>query len=104
MFAPVAGEASGREPNLDGEMRIMHRDDLESILLRNSVGSMETARATCSGCQRTPLTGERLHRLRSDDLLCDLCLLELPEDQRATLGSERMRATERALPVVPRAA
>lgn len=83
----------------------MHRDDdLESILLRNSVGSMETARATCSACARTPLTGERLHRLASDELLCDLCLSQLPEGQRDTLGSERMRATERALPVVPRAA
>lgn len=87
------------------EVRLMHRDvDLESILLRNSVGSMETARATCSGCARTPLTGERLHRLASDDVLCDLCLSQLPEGQRDTLGSERMRATERALPVVPRAA
>lgn len=78
--------------------------DLESILLRNSVGSMETTRSTCSGCRRTPLTGERLHRLPSDELLCDLCLAGLPEEQRAPLSSELMHASERTLAVVPRAA
>jgi len=80
------------------------RPDLEQILLRNSVGSMQTDRTTCSGCQRTPLTGERLHRLPSDDLLCDLCLSQIPEEQRSPLSSERMRAGERVLSVVPRAA
>lgn len=80
------------------------RPDLESILLRNSVGSMETRRATCSACERTPLTGERLHRLASEDVLCDLCLAGLPEEQRSPLSSELMHASERALAVVPRAA
>ena len=78
--------------------------DLESILLRNSVGSMQTRRTTCSGCERTPLTGERLHRLSNEGVLCDLCLAGLPEEQRAPLSSERMHAGERALAVVPRAA
>lgn len=80
------------------------RPDLESILLRNSVGSMETARTTCSACRRTPLTGERLHRLDSGDVLCDLCLASIPEERRASLSSERMLAGERRLPVVPHAA
>jgi hypothetical protein len=77
---------------------------LEWILLRNSLGSMEIERPTCSACRRTPLVGERLHRLPSDDVLCDLCLSGLPEEQRAPLSSERIRAGERRLPVVPRAA
>lgn len=80
------------------------RPDLEAILLRGSVASMETARSVCSGCRRTPLTGERLHRLATDRLLCDLCLAGLPQAERAPLSSERMHAGERTLPVAPRAA
>ena len=78
--------------------------DLESMMLRNSVGSMETARSTCSHCRRTPLTGERMHRLASEELVCDLCLSGLPEEERTPLSSERMRAGERRIAVAPRAA
>ena len=78
--------------------------EIESILLRHSVGAMETARARCTGCRRTPLTGERLHRLRSDEVVCDLCLASLPEEARSPLSSERMPAGERPLPVARHAA
>ena len=35
--------------------------DLAGILLRKSVGSLDSGRARCSKCYCTPLTGERLH-------------------------------------------
>lgn len=96
-------DESGRDRDGGGEVESM-RPDLESILLRNSVGSMETSRTTCSACRRTPLAGERLHRLDSEDVLCDLCLASVPEERRESLSSERMLAGERRLPVIPRAA
>jgi hypothetical protein len=37
-------------------------------------------------------------------ILCDLCLTELPEADRHAVRSERVRASERQLPVVPKAA
>jgi hypothetical protein len=80
------------------------KPNLQSIMLRKSIGSMKGHRATCSGCGRTPLVGEFLHRLASDELLCGLCLGRLPEPERAPLSSERVRAGERSLAVARRAA
>jgi hypothetical protein len=77
---------------------------LESVMLRNSVGSMESHRPTCSGCGRTPLVGEFLHRLEPERLLCGLCLAQLPESDRLAIASERIHAGERGLRVAPRAA
>ena len=73
-------------------------------MLRKSIGSMEDHRSTCSGCERTPLVGEYLHRLESGTLLCGLCLARLPDADRVTVASERVHAAERGLPVTPRAA
>lgn len=75
--------------------------NLESIMLRKSVGSMEVERPMCSGCERTPLVGEFLHEVGSGGLLCGLCLRELPEEQRAPLNSQRLHAGERGIRVQP---
>jgi hypothetical protein len=78
--------------------------DLASIILRTSLGALGHHRSTCSGCRRTPLTGELLHVFGSGDELCSLCLADLPEAERSPLRSERVHAAERHLSVVPRAA
>ena len=78
--------------------------DLAGILLRRSVGALGSGRSDCAGCGRTPLVGERLHELDSGRLLCELCLSELPEDDRHAVRTERVHASERQLAVAPRAA
>ena len=78
--------------------------DLASILLRRSVGSLDSGRSRCSTCSRWPLVGERLHEMDSGCMLCDLCLSELPADERHAVRSERVHASERLLAVAPRAA
>jgi hypothetical protein len=78
--------------------------DLASMLLRKSVGSMVSGRSRCSSCERTPLAGELLHELDSGSTMCDLCLAQLPEAERRVVRSERMRAGERHLAVVTKAA
>jgi hypothetical protein len=80
------------------------RPSLEEIMLRKSIGSMESDRTTCSGCGRTPLPGEFLHRLESSERLCGLCLAEVPDGDRVPRRSERVGAAERGLSVAPRAA
>jgi len=78
--------------------------DLAGILLRRSVGSLDSGRARCASCRRTPLVGERMHEMDSGRLLCDLCLVELPEGDRQAIRVQRVHAGERQLPVAPRAA
>lgn len=78
--------------------------DLASILLRRSVGSLDSGRSRCATCSRSPLVGERLHEMNSGRTLCDLCLWELPEEERQAVRSERVHASERQLAVAPRAA
>jgi len=78
--------------------------DLASILLRRSVGSLDSGRRRCATCRRMPLVGEQLHEMDSGRMLCDLCLYELPEDERHAVRSERVHASERRLAVAPRAA
>lgn len=75
--------------------------DLEAARLQNSIRSMESHRPRCSGCRRTPLVGEYLHRLESDRLLCGLCLSRLPEADRGALRSERVRAPDRMVAAIP---
>ena len=77
--------------------------DMSSFLIRVSMGAPIEA-PTCSDCGRTPLAGERIHRLESGSRLCELCFGALPEDRRVAVRSDRVRANERALAVVPRAA
>jgi hypothetical protein len=77
---------------------------LESVMLRNSVGSMESHRPTCASCGRTPLVGEFLYRLDAERMLCGLCLEQVPESDRLAIASERIHAGERGIRVAPRAA
>jgi hypothetical protein len=78
--------------------------DLAGILLRRSVGSLDSGRSCCATCHRTPLVGERLHEMDSGRLLCELCLSALPEDDRQAVRTERVHASERHIAVAPRAA
>lgn len=78
--------------------------DLAGILLRRSVGSLDSGRSGCAACLRTPLVGERLHEMDSGRLLCELCLCALPEGDRHPVRVERVHATDRHLAVAPRLA
>lgn len=88
-----------RRPANDGGV-----PDLAAMLLRKSVGSLDSGRSRCSTCRRTPLVGERLHEMETGRLLCDLCVSALPEAHRTAVRSERVRASDRQLTVAPRAA
>ena len=85
-----------------GENRLM--PDLAGMLLRRSVGSLDSGRACCSRCRRTPLVGERLHEMDTGRMMCDLCVTELPEAKRVSVRTERVHAADRHLTVAPRAA
>ena len=78
--------------------------EIASLLLRNSLGSLHSDRAHCSGCRRTPLIGELIHVLESGREVCSLCLSETGGREGEPVHSERVRATDRKLAVVPRAA
>jgi hypothetical protein len=78
--------------------------DLSPILIRSCLGSTGPAGERCGQCRRTPLAGERLHRLDSGAVLCDLCFAALPDERRLAVSSDRVRAGERPLVVVPKAA
>ena len=73
------------------------------MLMRSSVAALAPP-DDCQRCRRTPLAGERLHELRSGQLLCELCFAALPEDGRHAVRSVRVHASERPLSVVRRAA
>ncbi len=77
---------------------------MTAMLLRRSVDSLEGGCPRCSACHRTPLVGEQVHELASGRVLCELCMSQLPEDDRRAARSERVRAGERRLAVAPRAA
>lgn len=74
------------------------------MLVRSSIGTLAPTDASCSGCHRTPLPGERVHELAGGRNLCDLCFASLPEEHRLAVRTERVHASERRLAVVPRAA
>jgi hypothetical protein len=78
--------------------------DLTSILLRKGVRRSQDGLVRCHDCRRTPLTGELLHALHDDRVLCSLCLARVPQDQRVALATRRVRASERPLTVVRHAA
>ena len=78
--------------------------EIASILLRNSLGSLHSDLAQCSGCRRTPLIGELMHTLDSGRVVCSLCLGPADAREGEPVSSERVRATDKKLAVVPRAA
>jgi hypothetical protein len=77
--------------------------DIASILLRKSVRSKRDDEPRCDDCRRTPLTGELMHVVADDRVLCSLCLKRLPEEERG-VPSRRVHASARPLAVVRRAA
>ena len=78
--------------------------DMDAMLLRSSLGALESAGARCERCERTPLAGEKMHELDSGPLLCELCFGVLPERQRVAVRSERVRVGDGRLAVVSKAA
>jgi hypothetical protein len=78
--------------------------DLAAMLVRSSIRTLPARDSTCGECRRTPLAGERMHELDGGRTLCDLCFACLPEDRRLAVRTERVRASERRLSVVTRAA
>jgi hypothetical protein len=78
--------------------------DLAIQLIRKSVGAMQDGRARCSSCRRTPLVGETVHVLASDEAVCSLCLDAALERDGTPVRVERVHAAERPLAVAPRAA
>jgi hypothetical protein len=64
------------------------------------MGRLSSNQERCGKCDRTPLAGERLHEMDTGRVLCDLCLLALPEEDRRAVRSERVHASERHLAVV----
>ncbi|MGI8846026.1 MAG: hypothetical protein ACR2HC_07620 [Thermoleophilaceae bacterium] len=84
--------------------KIVPMPDLAGLLLRRSVGALDSGRARCSKCHRTPLIGERLHETDGGRRFCDLCVDLVPERDRDGVRSERIHASEKHLSVAPRAA
>ena len=78
--------------------------DLSAMLIRRTVGSLESGVPRCQACHRTPLPGERMHATDGGRTVCDLCVATLPHADRGNLRSERVHASERPLVVAPRAA
>ncbi len=78
--------------------------DLSALLLLSNIGALPSSTARCGGCRRTPLAGEQLHELETGRILCALCFAKLPEGRRIAVSTERVHASERRLPVAPRAA
>jgi hypothetical protein len=59
------------------------RTELDEHYIRKSVGALSDERDTCRHCKRTPLVGERVHRLTDGRLVCELCRpLRRVEDAR----------------------
>ena len=77
--------------------------DLQTIL-RLKARARASDPTRCSDCHRHPLAGELLHELESHRVVCQLCLVKLPEAKRSTVASARVHAAEKPLAVVPRAA
>jgi hypothetical protein len=80
------------------------KHDLHDTLIRNSVARIEGGHAVCTGCERTPLTGELMHDTGDGRHLCSLCVTTVPEGQRESLRTERVHAGTLRLAVAPVAA
>jgi hypothetical protein len=78
--------------------------ELAGILLRKSVGALDSGRSRCFKCRRTPLIGERLHETDNGRRFCDLCVEHVPEGDRGGVRIQRVHASDTHLTVAPRAA
>jgi hypothetical protein len=54
-------------------LKTLDETDLETALMRKSVGSLAAGRSVCADCGRTPLVGERLFRFGAAVSVCELC-------------------------------
>lgn len=54
-------------------LRTLSESDLETALLRKSVGTLAAGRHRCADCGRTPLVGERMYRFGREASVCALC-------------------------------
>lgn len=70
-----------------------HVEQLERVLLRQSVGALEADRASCADCGRTPLIGEHVHLYAATHqrIVCELCR---PRRREVPLASELVRHSE----------
>jgi hypothetical protein len=85
-------------------LKTLSESDLETALLRKSVGSLTAGRDTCADCGRTPLVGERMYRFGRSSTVCALCT---PLRRSAPDAVEPVRHFERGHTVrrvVPQAA
>jgi hypothetical protein len=96
------GSGPGRKVLRGDEHQVM--PELAGILLRKSVGALDSGRARCFKCRRTPLIGERLHETDNGRRFCDLCVEHVPERDRGGVRIERVHASDTHLSVAPRAA
>jgi len=78
--------------------------DIAATLLRKSARSLDSGRRRCAVCRRVPLVGERLHELEAGEMLCELCVVALPEADCQAIRIERVHAGDRALAVARKAA
>jgi len=76
--------------------------DVAPVIFEESVRALTTDR--CEHCRRTPLIGEVVHLLESGRQVCTLCIGRTPAKHGEPVSSKRVRATERPLAVVARAA
>ncbi len=61
-------------------------EQLQRLLMRHGVGTLEADRHTCSDCGRSPLIGEVVHMYegRAGGVICELCRQLRPEAPVAT--------------------
>ena len=76
--------------------------EIASVIFETSLRALTTDR--CSHCRRTPLVGEVVHMLESGHQVCTLCVGRSPARHGEPVSSKRVRASERPLAVVARAA
>jgi hypothetical protein len=65
--------------------------ELESALIRRSVGALGAGCQRCDRCHRTPLVGERVYEYEPAGMLCELCRAmrsEAPVNSRIVHGPE----------------
>ena len=77
--------------------------DLAGLLMRSSIGALTTG-DQCDECRRTPLAGERMHRLDSGPALCELGYGAGPAARRPAVRAARGHASARPSAAVPKAA
>jgi hypothetical protein len=85
-------------------LRTLDETDLETALMRKSVGTLEAGRHVCEDCGRTPLIGERMYRFGAASTVCALCTplrRETPDAAELVTHSEHGITVRR---VTPRAA